>query len=174
MGRRPDAPPPPGEQPGDGTDSTHDANRKAERQGSRRVSQPARMAVVTVANTTTVDAVASNIVAVTSSAVDVRSSPGRVREHRSVEDVLGALRRFVRAIERRVDADECGLVELAAVVELAADVVDLRDHLARRLLADTFSYREVGIALGISRQAAERRYPGATSRRPGAQPGPLR
>jgi len=106
----------------------------------------------------------------TSTGVDAKPA----REPRSAEDLMGAIGRLLRAMGRRAADGELGLVELAAIVELETELAELRNRVARRLLADDFSHREIGVALGVSRQAVERRYPGAASRRPGGQPGPLR
>jgi DNA invertase Pin-like site-specific DNA recombinase len=66
------------------------------------------------------------------------------------------------------------LADLHFLDDLQRQVADAVDVVARRLLEQGASYREVGVALGISRQAAARRYPTASARRAGGQPGGLR
>lgn len=63
-----------------------------------------------------------------------------------------------------------GLAELAAVHGLRDVLDEVEDTMARKLLADGLSYREVGAALDLDRSTVARRYPGASSRDAGGQP----
>lgn len=88
---------------------------------------------------------------------------------------IEAARRLVRAATRNTRDGYGGLAELAALVELRDEVEVAIDAGALHLLAnDDASYREVAVALGITRQAAMKRYPEASSRPQGGQPGNLR
>jgi hypothetical protein len=112
---------------------------------------------------------------VKSTAVDARRAR-RAAPRWSFENSLGAATRFVRAIVDHVVLDgHGGLAELHALVLLERRVAEAIDEVALHLLEhDDASYREVGAALGISKSAAEKRYPAASSRPPGGQPGALR
>ena len=108
-------------------------------------------------------AVASTVVVATAT-----GTPPQLR--REMLDSIGAARRFVAAFVERTRRGEGGLAELAAVVELQAATGSAVDAIALHLLTvEDCSYREVGIALGITAQAAAKRYPGASSRPAGGQ-----
>jgi hypothetical protein len=99
------------------------------------------------------------------------------REHPnwSLERTIRALDGFAGAVVGHVDDGVGGLAELHAVVELHRKLGAAIDTMARRLLTDDdYSYREVGEALGITRQAIQLRYRGSSSRPAGGQPGNLR
>jgi len=88
---------------------------------------------------------------------------------------VDACARFLRAFRRRTRDGDAGLAELAAVAALRDDLDSAVDEIARHLLAaDDCSYREIGVALGISPQAAAKRYPGASGRPAGGQRAGLR
>lgn len=93
----------------------------------------------------------------------------------SLERSIGAIDRLTRAVANHVGDGVGGLAELTSLVELERSVRDVVDGMARHLLeSDDYSYREIGVALGMTRQAVEQRYPGASSRPAGAQSGNLR
>jgi hypothetical protein len=96
------------------------------------------------------------------------------RAERGLEGSLGAVSRFLGAFERHVDGGEGDLAELRQVHDLITRMRALEDRLAVRLLNEDYSYREVGIALDLRRTAVEKRYPKASSRPLGGQPGALR
>jgi len=86
-------------------------------------------------------------------------------------DTIDAARRFVRSFVTRTQRGEGGLAELTAIVALRDDLDRAIDDIARHLLAhDDVSTFEVGTAMGITRQAVAKRYPGASSLRVGGQP----
>jgi hypothetical protein len=122
---------------------------------------------------------------VTGAGADVALPEGNVSRDRrdrarknpdwSLERTIGAVSRFVRSIVGHVDDGAGGLADLHALVWLRAELDQAVDTAARHLLEhDDASYREIGAALGIGRDAAAKRYPNASSRRPGGQPGRLR
>lgn len=93
----------------------------------------------------------------------------------SLEGSLGVIDRFARAIAAHTADGYGGLAELYAVAEAHRRLADVIDAMARHLLThDDYRYAEIGEALGITAQAVAKRYPGASSRRRGAQPGNLR
>jgi hypothetical protein len=87
---------------------------------------------------------------------------------------MGAAQRFLASHLAHIVDGEGELADLVALTDLAEQVNQTIDTLARRLLSEGYSNREVGIALGLTRQAVALRYPGKSSRQPGAQPGALR
>jgi hypothetical protein len=94
---------------------------------------------------------------------------------RTLLDSIGAARRFVAAFVTRTRRGEGGLAELTAVVEMRNELDLAIDAIARHLLEhDDCSYKQIGIALDITQQAAAKRYRGASSRRAGGQPSWLR
>jgi hypothetical protein len=113
-----------------------------------------------------------------SSAVDLgltRRAAARRKADWSMERTLAAVDRFVRAVVDHIADGEGDLVGLHAMVELQRHMSAAVDTIARHLLShDRANYRDIGIALGITKQAAAQRYPRASARRRGAQPGPLR
>jgi len=113
----------------------------------------------------------------TISNADVRSTTVEASSHprREMLDSIGAARRFVAAFVERTRRGDGGLAELAAIVALADEIDTAIDAIATELLtANDHSYREIGVALGITAQAAAKRYPGASSRTAGGQPSCLR
>jgi hypothetical protein len=105
-----------------------------------------------------------------STAVDAAPVDGR----RPVLDSLGAADRLIRAAARRTVEGDGGLAELAAAARHLAETGAAINAMARHLLAaEEASYKEIGAALDISAQAAAKRYPGASARRPGGQPSHL-
>jgi hypothetical protein len=93
----------------------------------------------------------------------------------SMERSLGVPRRFVEAVVEHTRDGYGGLAELHALVELRDGIDSAIDHVARHLLEhDDASYREVGLAVGVTAQAVAKRYPNSSSRQRGAQPGNLR
>lgn len=105
----------------------------------------------------------------------LRRAVARTDPNWSLERAMGAAQRFVDAVAGHTADGVGGLAELNALADLERRVRDVIDETAFRLLAhDDASYREVGIALGITRQAAENRYPRSSSRPAGGQPGNLR
>ena len=70
----------------------------------------------------------------------------------------------------RTRRGEGGLAELTAITELNKSLMIAINEISIHLLAhEDCSYREIGIALGITSQAAAKRYPGASSRPAGGQ-----
>jgi hypothetical protein len=92
----------------------------------------------------------------------------------SLERTIKGLSGFTGAVAGHVADGEGGLAELYALVQLQDRLGDIIDTVARHLLeTDDYSYREIGEALGITRQAAALRYPGSSSRPAGGQTGNL-
>ena len=108
---------------------------------------------------------------VASTVVDATPTGSR----RPMLESIGAARRFVRAFVARTRAGDGGLAELAAVAELHRETDHAIDAIAHHLLkVEDCSYREIGVALGISPQAAAKRYPQASGRPAGGQRSGLR
>jgi len=108
---------------------------------------------------------------VASTPVDVTATKRR----RPMLDTIDAARRIVAAFVVRTRHGDGGLAELASIVALRQETDMAIDAIARHLLAaEDCSYREVGVALGISPQAAAKRYPRASSRPAGGQRAGLR
>ena len=120
------------------------------------------------------------VAAMTRRPVDVASNtsdatiPKPYRAGRTVLDTLDAAERLIRAGARRIRHDEGELAELARLAELREVLLVEIDHSATHLLAHDASYREIGTALGITRQSAQARYPNASSRPAGGQEAGLR
>jgi hypothetical protein len=90
-------------------------------------------------------------------------------------DSIATVSRFLRAIKRRALDGDVGLAELTAVASLTVELRQTIDALVDVLLdQDDASYQEIAIALGITRQAAFKRYPGQSARPAGGQPSNLR
>lgn len=88
---------------------------------------------------------------------------------------VAAVSRLVRSFAKNTVDGYGGLSELYAIAELRRELDDVIDTIAAHLLAnEDYSYREIGQALGFSRQWARRRYAGMSSRPSGGQPGNLR
>jgi hypothetical protein len=97
------------------------------------------------------------------------------RPGRDLQASLDAVRRFLRAAVTRTLNGEGGLAELTTMVEIVDDVLAAIDVMVVQLLEhDDASFREISIALGITQQAAAKRYHGRSQRRPGGQPANLR
>jgi hypothetical protein len=102
-------------------------------------------------------------------------TPRRRRRAHETSDFYGMFQRLFRAYARRV-----GNGDLDALGDLAALRDELDGHLtdAICLLRHepwSYSWEEIGAALGISRQAAQQRYGKVGgARRAGGQPGHLR
>jgi len=103
-----------------------------------------------------------------------RRAAQRARSGWTLDGSLGAAERFLRSTTGHVIDGAGDIEELARLAAMQETLAGAIDEAARRLLGWGASYREVGEALGISRQSVERRYPGASSRKPGAQPVGLR
>jgi len=103
-----------------------------------------------------------------------RRAAQRARSGWTLDGSLGAAERFLRSTTGHVIDGAGDIEELARLAAMRDELDGAMDEAARRLLGWGASYREVGEALGISRQSVERRYPGASSRKPGAQPVGLR
>jgi hypothetical protein len=104
-----------------------------------------------------------------------RRSIARKNPDWSLEGTISAVSRFVCSIVGHVDDGAGSLADLYALVRLRDRLDQAIDTAARHLLEhDDASYREVGAALGMTRQAAASRYPSSSSRRPGGQPSRLR
>jgi len=105
-----------------------------------------------------------------------RRAAQRARSSWSLDNTLGAAERFVRSTAGHCQdgTAEAGEEELARLVAMRAELDAGIDAVATRLLGWGSSYREIGEALGITRQAAQSRYPRASARKPGAQPVGLR
>lgn len=81
---------------------------------------------------------------------------GRRGRERSFEDVLGAAQRFLRALAVRVgEGDEFELGELVGLRGELEDAIAMAVH---RQLAMGKSWASIGDALGVTRQAAFKRY----------------
>jgi hypothetical protein len=96
------------------------------------------------------------------------------RAGRTMLDTISAASRFVTSFVTNTYAGHGGLAELAAIADLERQLVDARDDVARHLLRHDDAYREIAVALGITPQAAAKRYPGVSSRPAGGQEGRLR
>ena len=117
----------------------------------------------------------TSVASTTVDASAVRRAATRANPNWSLERTMSAVERFVCAIAAHVDDGAGGLAELHAFAELTHQIDGVVDSIARHLLEhDDASYREIGAALGISRQAAVKRYPKTSSRQPGGQPARLR
>ena len=105
-----------------------------------------------------------------------RRAAVRAREGWSIDEPLGAMERFSRAVLGHVSDGFGGVEELTRLRELSESIAAVEEELARRLLGepDGCSYADIARVYGISRQAAAARYPAASSRKPGAQPVELR
>jgi hypothetical protein len=115
---------------------------------------------------------------VASTAVDAKRAKREARRADpdwSFDRLLGLIDRSARAIAEHTIDGYGGLAELHAIVDVHRRLGDVIDTMARHLLEhDDASYREIGLVLGIGRTAVEKRYPGASSRPAGGQPGNLR
>jgi hypothetical protein len=108
-------------------------------------------------------------------AAGARRAAARARPDWSLLGSVAAVRRFVAVLAGHTADGFGGLAELHAAVEVQAELAVVIDAMARHLLDhEDASYREVGLALGLSLSAAAKRYPDAGSRRPGGQPARLR
>lgn len=86
-----------------------------------------------------------------------RRSPRRKREVETL-DFIAAARRFIRAAGKRVgDADEA---ELAALLELRAEVDRAVDVAVAGMRARGLSWGWIGQGVGMTRQAARQRWGG--------------
>ena len=83
---------------------------------------------------------------------------------------LGAARRFFRSSVKHMSEGRGGLAELAAMVELRDELNAAIDASAKVLLAaEDVSYKEIGEALKITKQAVSLRYPRTSTRPVGGQ-----
>ena len=105
-----------------------------------------------------------------------RRARARARDGWSIDDNLGAMERFTRSALGHVSDGYGGIEELTRLAELADAIRTVEEELARRLLAesDGYSYADLADVYGVSRQAVAKRFAGASSRKPGAQPSELR
>ena len=88
---------------------------------------------------------------------------------------LEGVNSMLRAGHGRIADGEYHLPELAALAETKAIVEAVIDDAVRWLGAnEQVSYREFSIALGVSRQAVENKWPGVSGREAGGQPSRLR
>jgi hypothetical protein len=117
-------------------------------------------------------------VALESTTVDARAerrATARRNPDWSLAGTVEVIERFVHVLEGHTADGYGGLAELAAAVRVHAELGAVIDAMAAHLLAnDDCSYREVGVALGVTAQAAAKRFPASSSRRPGGQPAHLR
>jgi hypothetical protein len=103
-------------------------------------------------------------------------TPKRSRRARENPEFAALFRRLMRAYTRRVGASG----DLDAVAEFARLREESEGHLTDMVAMLrhepwSYSWAEVGRALGISRQSAQERFAKAGgARRPGGQPGHLR
>ena len=102
---------------------------------------------------------------------EVDATPkGRERDGWSMLGTIRGARGMVRSFARNTTDGLGGLAELAAMAQLRDELEAAIDACALHLLAeDDASYREIGIALNITPQAAAKRFPGASTRPPGGQ-----
>jgi hypothetical protein len=99
----------------------------------------------------------------------------RERKRWSMLESIAAVHRLIVAQERRARDGEGGLAELAALAALERVLGDTIGAVAIHLLEhDEASYKEIGIALDLTKQGALKRYPGASSRPVGGRPARLR
>jgi hypothetical protein len=91
-----------------------------------------------------------------------------------LEAIDGIRCQIVKKTERAREG-EMGLAELTALAELIPVLTDTIDAVALHLLRyDEASYREIAIALGITRTAAVKRYRGNSTRPVGGREARLR
>jgi hypothetical protein len=99
----------------------------------------------------------------------------RETKKRSALHTIEGVNSMLKAAHNRIDAGEYTLVELAALAEVKVTVEAVIDAAVRWLGSnDEASYRELGIALGVTRSAVEKRWPGISGREEGGQPSRLR
>ena len=100
----------------------------------------------------------------------------RLAQGTETSDLLAALRRILRALSRRFEDGD--IEQLTALVELRDDVERTITEAVHGLRHDPelpASWADLGRALGVTRQAAQKRYGHVGgSRRRGGQPGHLR
>lgn len=107
--------------------------------------------------------------------VNRTETPGRRKRDVENDEYLRFMRRILRAIGKRVGAGD---------IDTLAELVKLRDDLDEQILATVaelrgpkwqYSWAQIGDALGITRQAAQKRFAAAGgARKPGGQPSNLR
>jgi hypothetical protein len=83
------------------------------------------------------------------------------------------LERTIRAQPDHFSSGRADLAELAELARLRPLLLEVIDLAVVSLLDRDASQREIAIALGITQQAVQQRYPGR-GRRPGGQPANLR
>jgi hypothetical protein len=98
----------------------------------------------------------------------------RVRRETSNASYAAFVGRALRAMQRRLAGGDLeSLPDLVALHEETGRLVTESVH-ALRAEPHGYSWADVGRVLGISRQAAQKRFGGDGARRPGGQPGDLR
>jgi hypothetical protein len=96
---------------------------------------------------------------------------GGAIQPRENNDYYGFMRRAQRAAGRRATVED--LQELVALHDELGQII--RDTVRRlRAEPECASWTEIGAALGISRQAAQKRFGGEGARKVGGQPANLR
>ena len=96
-------------------------------------------------------------------------------KRRSALHTLEGVNSMLRAGHKRIADGEYSLAELARLAEVKVTAETLIDAAVNWLGAhDDVSYRELGIALGRTRQAVEKKWPGVSGREAGGQPSRLR
>jgi hypothetical protein len=104
-----------------------------------------------------------------------RRIAARAKPEWSLMNTVAAVERFSAVLAGHTADGHGGLAELAAASRALDNLQAAVDAMARLLLdREQASYREIGTALDISRQAAAARYSDSGSRRPGGQPAALR
>jgi CRP-like cAMP-binding protein len=91
----------------------------------------------------------------------------RGRGYRSTRDLIGAMRRLMRAAAERVangETDGTGEEEFAFFVELEQDLHQAMAHAVERMRQNGVTDAEIAAMLGVSRQAVSKRWPGGGRR----------
>jgi hypothetical protein len=78
---------------------------------------------------------------------------------REVSDVVGGVKRMLRALGKRFTDGHSDTVDLEVVTEIAGAYRALLDEAVPALRQGGYSDREIGIALGVTQQAVSQRWP---------------
>jgi hypothetical protein len=81
----------------------------------------------------------------------------RKRRYRETPEVVSATRRFVRVIGKRIATEDPE--DLRLLVQMEAELRDAFSTAVAGIRSSGFTDREIGLALGITRQAVEQRWP---------------
>lgn len=94
---------------------------------------------------------------------DQERSRGKQGLHRETAEVADATARLIRAVGRRLSAEDVADLEQLLVLERA--LAEAWTDAVNGLRATGFADREIGEMLGITRQAVEQRWPPVERRR---------